>query len=77
LNNIKILTHHRRCSIEISHDDSTPGQWLVCRYSTTLGVRKCVSSNDFTDERQALSFANRMKQEYDGYRHAGDSEKGV
>ncbi|MFI5252184.1 MAG: hypothetical protein ACHQQQ_07100 [Bacteroidota bacterium] len=72
MNNITILSHHRHCSIEISHNDSTPGRWLVCQYSTVLGVRKCVSSNDFTNERQALLFANGMKQDYDGYRRAGD-----
>jgi len=74
LNNITILSHHRRCSIEISHNDATPGRWIVRKYSTTLGVKECISSHDFTNDRQALLFANKMRQDYEGYRHAGDSE---
>ncbi|MDH4070244.1 MAG: hypothetical protein OEV30_07455 [Ignavibacteria bacterium] len=61
-----IISKDRRYLIELTHRNADPGVWIVRRWKRFLGFRRRLSSDWFNDEKQALLFANRMKQRYGG-----------
>ncbi|HQT91607.1 MAG TPA: hypothetical protein PL001_06220 [Candidatus Kryptobacter bacterium] len=56
-----IISNARDCFIELIHRDSEPAAWIVRRWTKSLWFKKRVSSHWFSDERQALEFANGIK----------------
>jgi hypothetical protein len=53
------------CLIELIHRKNNPTVWIVRRWNKHLWFKKVVSSDWFTDAAQALSFADRMKRDFD------------
>jgi hypothetical protein len=64
---ITIISSVRDCFIELTHDDSDPGLWIVRRWRKFLWFKKAISSDWFNDGRQALVFANEIKRKRDGH----------
>lgn len=52
--------------IEVIHHDSDPAVWIVRSWTKFMCFRKRVSSQWFSDEQQALAFANEIKFKYRG-----------
>jgi len=53
------------CFIELIHRKSNPTVWIVRRWNEDRWFKKFVSSDWFIDGHQALSFAERMKRDFD------------
>ncbi len=53
------------CFIELIHRKSNPTVWIVRRWKRNFWIKKFISSDWFIDGQQALTFANRMKRDFD------------
>lgn len=62
------------CFIELIHRKSNPTVWIVRRWNKDRWFNKFISSDWFTDEQQAMSFAVRMKRDFDRV-HGPDAAK--
>jgi hypothetical protein len=56
-----VVSTIRKSIIEVSHDDSDPGSWIVRRWKRVLWFRKRISSDWFISKEQAMEFAHEMK----------------
>jgi hypothetical protein len=57
-----VISGARDCFIEILHRDSDPGTWIVRRWKKYLCLKKRISSDWFTDRKQAYRYAYDMNQ---------------
>ncbi|MBI5216376.1 MAG: hypothetical protein HY960_11540 [Ignavibacteriae bacterium] len=64
-----IISNVRKCFIEVSHDDSDPGSYIVRCWKKILWFRKRISSDWFTNKEQALEFANEMNRTFKERKH--------
>jgi len=55
-----IISNAPDCYLELIHDASMPGKWIVRRSHTFLWFRKKFSEHLFTDRGRAFAFATRM-----------------
>jgi hypothetical protein len=60
-----VISRAAGCFIELVHHESNPTVWIVRRWKNNLWIKKLLSSDWFTDEQQAKSFADRMKRDYE------------
>lgn len=58
-----VLSDSRECFIELTHNESDPGSWIVRRWKKSLWFKKMISSDWFNDHQQALAFVDEMKRE--------------
>lgn len=63
--NVANMSNAWNYRIEIRHSTSDPGTWIVRYWRKYLCFKKRISSTWFNDERQAISFANRLKGNHD------------
>jgi len=54
----------RDCLVEVYHDDTDPGIWIVKHGRKIAGFRKNYPSVWFNDHRQALEYANTIVDKY-------------
>ncbi len=64
MKHITVISNERDCSIELTHHDSDQSTWIVRRWKKFLWFKKQISSDWFNDERQAIAFANELKQKH-------------
>lgn len=55
-----VVSSVRKNFIEVSHDDSDPGSYIVRRWKKVLWFRKRISSDWFISKEQAMEFAQEM-----------------
>ncbi len=56
-----VLSNDRGHRIEIIHRDSDPSVWIVRRWKKFLWLKKRISSDWFSNEKQARTFAGNLK----------------
>jgi hypothetical protein len=56
-----VVSSDRDCFVELIHRESDPATWIVKRWKKFLWFKKKISSDWFSDEQQAMAFANEMK----------------
>ena len=60
-NNSEITSRSRTSRIEIIHSDHDPAIWIVRRWRKFLVGKRLVSSDWFTEEKQARTFAESLR----------------
>jgi hypothetical protein len=63
---ITVISNEADCFIELIHRASNPTVWIVRRSKKVFWFKKQISSGWFTDGRQALLFARKMKRDNTG-----------
>ena len=58
---VTIISKDHGYVIELAHDDSDSGSWIVRRWKKFLWFKRRVSSDWFIDEQQAIAFAHELK----------------
>lgn len=61
---VTVISNARECVIEMTHGDSDPGMWIIRHATRLMWFKKRISSHWFNDERQALAYADELKQKH-------------
>lgn len=66
MKNVTFLSNVRECVIELTHHDSVPVSWTIRHATRIMWFKKRIASHWFSDEQQALAFADELKLKYAG-----------
>jgi hypothetical protein len=63
---VTFLSNVRECVIELTWNDVAPASWTVRHATRMMWFKQRIGSRSFSDEQQALAFADELKQKHLG-----------
>lgn len=66
MKSVMFLSNVRELVIELTNHDSQPGSWTVRHATRIMWFKKRIASHWFSNEQQALAFADELKEKYVG-----------